>query len=167
MLGASYFLVDNHMLSDSYSLREGSKLAAEWSWGRGRVGGGDEFNERDELSLLVVITLVHAADTSLDNLIYHDVLSSFAYTRGPMVPYALILKHTQGQLSALHTLTGVNLPVFCKMYRVIKLIRQRRQSEGDGLLEVLGSAEQLEDELEAERQRVETLVRGTSPPHLS
>jgi hypothetical protein len=84
-----------------------------------------------------------------------------------MVPYALILKHTQGQLSALHTLTGVNLPVFCKMYRVIKLIRQRRQSEGDGLLEVLGSAEQLEDELEAERQRVETLVRGTSPPHLS
>lgn len=102
----------------------------------------------------------------MDNLIYHDVLSSFAYTRGPMVPYALILKHTQGQLSALHTLTGVNLPVFCKMYRVIKLIQRRRQTseQSDSLLEVLSEAEQLEDELEVERQRVETLVRSESPP---
>lgn len=82
-----------------------------------------------------------------------------------MVPYSLILKHAQGQLAALHTLTGVNLPVFCKMYRVIKLIRERRSSgdvQSDALLEVVGAAEELEDELEAERQRVESLVRGTS-----
>lgn len=93
-----------------------------------------------------------------------------------MVPYSLILKHAQGHLSALHTLTGVNLPVYAKMYRVIKLIRERRQQSSaaaaggdvqsswssDGLLAVVGAAEQLEDELEAERERVEALVRGKS-----
>ncbi|GMK57954.1 hypothetical protein CspeluHIS016_0407880 [Cutaneotrichosporon spelunceum] len=124
---------------------------------RGDVWGFDVLVERGGLlasSLFERVDSAHnvRAAQFLDNLIYHDVLSSFAYTRGPMVPYELILKHTQGQLSALHTLTGVNLPVFCKMYR------------GEALLEVLGSAEQLEDELEAERQRVEALVQ--SKPHL-
>lgn len=87
-----------------------------------------------------------------------------------MVPYSLILKHAQGQLDAVHTLTGVNLPVFCKMYRVIELIRRRRQASSGGnvqnshaLLEVVGSAEQLEEELEEERQRVEALVKGAPP----
>ncbi|BEJ02047.1 hypothetical protein CcaverHIS631_0607290 [Cutaneotrichosporon cavernicola] len=138
---------------------------------RGDVWGFDVLVERGGLlasSLFERVDSAHnvRAAQFLDNLIYHDVLSSFAYTRGPMVPYELILKHTQGQLSALHTLTGVNLPVFCMMYRVIKLIQQRRQTreQSDALLEVLGSAEQLEDELEAERQRVEALVR--SKPHL-
>ena len=59
------------------------------------------------------------------------------------------------------------MPVFCKMYRLASLIRQRRAASSSGstmndemLLDVVRSAEQLESELEEERQRIDALVKG-------
>lgn len=126
---------------------------------------------------------------SFENLLYHEVLvcvsdgicpcsaehcqSTFVFTRGPILPYTVVSAFSRPASDNLHTLTGVSLPLFCKMYRIAALVRQRRSKRSgkasssasasgawsdDGLVDMVRSAEELEAELAEEKKRMDALV---------
>ncbi|WWC61542.1 uncharacterized protein I303_104126 [Kwoniella dejecticola CBS 10117] len=104
-----------------------------------------------------------------ENLLYHDVLGSFIFTRAPMVPKSLAQKYSRAGLDTLHTLTGVSLPLFSRMHRLAELIRLRRSRKGKGwsdehLLDVVKPALQIEAELNEEKTRLDELV--LAKPHI-
>ncbi|KAL1410868.1 hypothetical protein Q8F55_001811 [Vanrija albida] len=108
-----------------------------------------------------------------ENLFYHDILGSFLYTsRGPMLPHQLLSICSQNPLQAPNTLTGMNVPIITKMYRIAELIRRRR-SAPDGILgdaalsDVVDEAEQLESELQDEKRRLDALVKAKPEMHMS
>ena len=66
------------------------------------------------------------AELSFENLVYHDLLSSSAYSQSPLVPYSVLQTYSASSVDFLHTLTGVCFPLFCKMHRIACLASQRR-----------------------------------------
>ncbi|WRT66087.1 uncharacterized protein IL334_003040 [Kwoniella shivajii] len=104
-----------------------------------------------------------------ENLLYHDVLGSFIFTRAPMIPKSIAQKYSRAGLDTLHTLTGVSLPLFSRMHRLAELIRLRRSRQGKGwsdehLLDVVKPALQIEAELNEEKTRLDELV--LAKPHI-
>nr|XP_019010670.1 uncharacterized protein I206_03972 [Kwoniella pini CBS 10737]OCF49451.1 hypothetical protein I206_03972 [Kwoniella pini CBS 10737] len=104
-----------------------------------------------------------------ENVLYHDVLGSFIFTRAPMVPKSIAQKYSRAGLDTLHTLTGVSLPLFSRMHRLAELIRLRRSRKDKGwsdehLLDVVKPALQIEAELNEEKTRLDELV--LAKPHI-
>lgn len=81
-----------------------------------------------------------------------------------MLPYSIVAAQSQTSLDALHTLTGVNLPLFAKMYRIAAAHRQRRSYvagiNDEALLDTVRFADELEVELHDEKRRLDALVLG-------
>ncbi|TYJ53754.1 hypothetical protein B9479_005592 [Cryptococcus floricola] len=106
-----------------------------------------------------------------ENVLYHDVLSSFILNQDPMVPEALIKHYHPSSLETLHTLTGASLPLFSTMHRIASLVRQRRAKRGkrawwsdEELMDVVTPARELERVLEDEKKRLDALV--LAKPHV-
>ncbi|WVQ77263.1 hypothetical protein IAR50_006947 [Cryptococcus sp. DSM 104548] len=106
-----------------------------------------------------------------ENVLYHDVLSSFILNQAPMVPEALIKHYHSSSLETLHTLTGASLPLFSTMHRIASLVRQRRAKRGKGagwsdeeLMDVVTPARALEKVLDDEKKRLDALV--LTKPHV-
>jgi hypothetical protein len=91
--------------------------------------------------------------------------SSFIFLRGPILPYSVVSTFSGPAVENLHTLTGVSLPLFCKMHRIASLARGRRAKRNvawsdDELVDVVRSADELEQELKDEKTRMDALVAG-------
>lgn len=90
--------------------------------------------------------------------------------RGTMLPFRVVRAHSDASHDALHTLTGVNLPLFSKMYQIAAAQRQRRTNSLQGitdeaLLDAVRFADELEGELHEEKRRLDALVRAKPEMH--
>ncbi len=74
--------------------------------------------------------------------------------------------YTELAIDSLHTLCGVGLQCFVIMHKIAGLIRRRRASKeqwsDDILADLVSHAEQLEQDLEDERIRLDVMIKGTS-----
>jgi hypothetical protein len=75
-----------------------------------------------------------------------------------------LFAYSQPAIDSLHTLCGVGLQCFCIMHKIAGLIRRRRQFKDtwsdDGLADLVQDAEHIEQELEAERVRLDALIKS-------
>lgn len=81
-----------------------------------------------------------------------------------MIPSKTLEAHSASALDTLHTLTGVSLPLFSKIYRIAALIQQRRGKVGgwsdEGLMDLIQPCGEIEEELREEKLRLDGLVLG-------
>ncbi|CED83530.1 Protein of unknown function DUF3468 [Phaffia rhodozyma] len=105
----------------------------------------------------------------LENLAYHDVLSSRILLDSPIVASSLLAEAACKSPNSVYTLTGLSLPVFVRMHQTAELIRERRANQFGGvdkdgtwtderLLDMVQKAQKLESELQLEKDKASVLI---------
>jgi transcriptional activator protein UGA3 len=89
--------------------------------------------------------------------------STFIFIRKPILQYTGVSAFSRPASDKFHTLTGVSLPLFCKISRIAALVRQRHSKRNgawsdDDLVDMVRSAEELETELAEDKTRMDALV---------
>jgi hypothetical protein len=74
-----------------------------------------------------------------------------------------LFAYSKPAINSLHTLCGVSLQSFCIMHQIAGLIRTRRAQKGvwtdEVMADLIHEAERIEKDLEAERLRLDAVVK--------
>jgi len=77
----------------------------------------------------------------------------------------VVIAYAAPAQDGVHTLSGVALPILCKLHRIASMVRRRRRKTKSGstwsdeeLVDVVRAAEDMQDELKEEKKRMDALI---------